>query len=164
MICFESDGFVFNFRVAGILFHDGRVLVHRSLRDDYYAFPGGRVEPGEDTATTVIREFQEEIGLTVEVVRLLWVNENFFTHEGKSFHELGFYYLLKAREEATIPTGDLFHSIELGEDGRPTLEFRWVETEKAAGMELFPVFAKTRLGELPTVLEHVVEREIPVSG
>lgn len=162
MICFESDGHVFNFRVAGILFHDGRVMVHRSLRDDYYAFPGGRVEPGEDTAATVVREFQEEIGLDVEVVRLLWVNENFFTHDRKSFHELGFYYLLKAREEAAVPTGDVFHSIELGEDGRPTMEFRWVEVEKATDMELFPAFAKTRLGNLPTVVEHVVERDSDV--
>ncbi len=159
MICFESDGYLFNFRVAGLLFHDGRVLIHRTLRDDYFAFPGGRVESGEDTAQTVVREFQEEIGLDVEVVRLLWVNENFFSHEGYRFHELGFYYLLKAKEESAVPTTDLFYSKELGADGKPHLEFRWVEMERVGDIVLYPVFVKERLGNLPTSVEHLVERE-----
>jgi len=159
MIHFESAGHLFNFRVAGLLFHEDRVLIHRTLHDDFYAFPGGRVEAGEDTATTVVREFQEELGIDVEVVRLLWVDESFFTHDGHDYHELGFYYLLKTREEAAVPTADLFYGTEPGPDGKPYLEFRWVAIDKVQDEVLYPLFAKDRLGDLPTTVEHVVERE-----
>ena len=159
MIQFETAGHLFNFRVAGLLFQSGRVLIHRTLRDDFYAFPGGRVEAGEDTATTVVREFQEELGLDVEVVRLLWVSENFFTHEGYATHELGFYYLLKAREESAVPTADLFYGTEPGADGKPYLEFRWVAVDRIRDEVLYPLFVRDRLGDLPTTVEHVVVRE-----
>ncbi len=73
MLCFKTDEGLFNFRTAGILIHDGKVLIHRELKDDFYAFPGGRVEMFEATEKAVVREFKEEINAKIKVKRLLWM-------------------------------------------------------------------------------------------
>ena len=44
MITFEKDYNKFNFRTVGVIIHDGKVLVHRAEKDDFWALPGGRVE------------------------------------------------------------------------------------------------------------------------
>lgn len=52
---------------------DGRVLV-QNRRDPNWGgltFPGGHVEPGESLVDSVIREMQEETGLTVRNPRLI---------------------------------------------------------------------------------------------
>ena len=35
-------------------------------------FPGGQVENGESTEQAVVREMQEELGVTVKPIRKLW--------------------------------------------------------------------------------------------
>lgn len=56
--------------VKGVLLDRGRVLLARNDRSEW-ELPGGRLEPGEDLATAVRREFAEETGLDVHVGRLL---------------------------------------------------------------------------------------------
>jgi len=67
-------------RGVGGVVHDarGRLLVVRRGRPpyaDHWSIPGGRVEPGEDDATAVVRELAEETGLVVRVGALLGVVE-----------------------------------------------------------------------------------------
>ncbi len=48
---------------------DGRLLLVRRANEPgrgLWAVPGGRVEPGEDDATALVREMAEETGLVVE--------------------------------------------------------------------------------------------------
>lgn len=48
---------------------DGRLLLVRRANEPgrgRWSIPGGRVEPGEDDATALVREMQEETGLVVE--------------------------------------------------------------------------------------------------
>lgn len=61
--------------VAGLIVHaDGRVLITQRRADQALAlqweFPGGKVEPGEPPAVALVRELDEEIGVTVEVGRI----------------------------------------------------------------------------------------------
>ena len=48
-----------------VLIRDGRIAMVHSLKYDYYKFPGGGIEKGEDPVQAVIRETLEEAGLTV---------------------------------------------------------------------------------------------------
>ena len=48
-----------------IIIRDGRIAMVHSLNYDYYQFPGGGIEKGEDPVQAVIRETLEEAGLTV---------------------------------------------------------------------------------------------------
>ena len=48
-----------------IIIRDGRVAMIHSLKYDYYKFPGGGIENGEDPVEAMIRETREEAGLVV---------------------------------------------------------------------------------------------------
>ena len=54
--------------VAAIVSADGRVLISRRPervhQGGLWEFPGGKVEPGEDTETALARELQEELAIT----------------------------------------------------------------------------------------------------
>lgn len=48
----------------------------RRTDNGYYALPGGRHELGETMTQTVVRETQEETGMTVEVTNLVGIYSN----------------------------------------------------------------------------------------
>jgi mutator protein MutT len=57
--------------VAGIIRHEGRLLITQRLPDDtlagYWEFPGGKVEPGEELKAALNRELREELGVETEI-------------------------------------------------------------------------------------------------
>ncbi len=57
--------------VGGVLIRDGRVLVNRAVYRDRFTLPSGYVEPGEALETALVREFEEETGVTPRVGPLL---------------------------------------------------------------------------------------------
>jgi 8-oxo-dGTP diphosphatase len=69
---------------AGALFADGqgRVLMVRPTYKDYWDIPGGYVEPGESPRAACQRELKEELGLALQVGRLLVVDWAPQTGEG----------------------------------------------------------------------------------
>lgn len=95
MIRFDNGNTRFNYRVVGIAVHEGSVLLHKAEDDDFWTFPGSRAEFGEPAEQTLKREMREEIGTEVEVVRLLWFVENFFTYADKDYHEIALYFLMR---------------------------------------------------------------------
>lgn len=90
---FQTEVGRFNYRVAGILIHQNQLLVMTDERSPYYYLPGGRVSMSEVSTEAIKREIKEELEVEVEVSRLLWVVENFFTEQqsGEQFHEIGMY-------------------------------------------------------------------------
>lgn len=59
---------------AGLVIRGGRLLlVHNSKHGLRIEPPGGKKEPGETWERSVEREFEEELGVKVRVVRLLGV-------------------------------------------------------------------------------------------
>ncbi|SNR86604.1 NUDIX hydrolase [Hymenobacter mucosus] len=52
-------------KIAWLHLHEGRILSTRSRGKDRYYLPGGKREPGETDAQTLVREIREE--LTVEL-------------------------------------------------------------------------------------------------
>jgi 8-oxo-dGTP diphosphatase len=57
--------------VGGAVLRDGRVLASRRTEPPRLAglweFPGGKVEPGEDDVSALVRELREELRVEVEV-------------------------------------------------------------------------------------------------
>jgi 8-oxo-dGTP diphosphatase len=72
--------------VAGILRHEGRILICRRRADQPHAlkweFPGGKTEPGESPGAAVTRELREELGIESQPGDELMRYE--FTYPGKS--------------------------------------------------------------------------------
>lgn len=146
----------FNHRVAGILIHDGRVLLHHP-RGSHWALPGGHIEFLEDARTTLVREMVEELAVDVEVGRLVWVCEHAFMIPPKTVHEVSFYF------EMSLPEG---HPL-FGEEGEiPAVEdspltFLWIPLDVLAPLELYPAFLKEGLNALPEAVTHLVTRYLP---
>ena len=150
----------FQFRAAAIIRRNGYVLIHRSLAEDSWSLPGGRVELGESGATTLEREVLEELGVTAEVGPLAIVIENFFRYgePGRLVHEIGFYY------PGAIPASFPFHTegpCHRVEDGGAMLEFKWVRNtpDVLAAMPLFPAILCDRLPVDGGPLAHLVVDE-----
>lgn len=61
-----------------MIVRDGNLLViERSAMvraPSKFCFPGGEVEKGEHVAEAVVREMQEEMGLTVKPIRQIWTS------------------------------------------------------------------------------------------
>ena len=51
--------------VRGIIVKEGKIAMIHSLKYDYYKFPGGGIEKGENHFQALIREVKEETGLEV---------------------------------------------------------------------------------------------------
>jgi 8-oxo-dGTP pyrophosphatase MutT (NUDIX family) len=52
-------------KIAWIHVADGRVLAARSRGKDRFYLPGGKREPGETDAETLVREIHEELGVEI---------------------------------------------------------------------------------------------------
>lgn len=53
--------------VGGVLIREGRALVNRAVYRERFTIPSGYVERGEALETALVREFEEETGVTVRV-------------------------------------------------------------------------------------------------
>ncbi|MFX1470307.1 MAG: NUDIX hydrolase, partial [Promethearchaeota archaeon] len=154
MITFEKDGLVFVYRVAGIAIHDNKLLIHRSIIDDFWSLPGGRCEFLEISKDTLMREMKEEIGVRINIIRPLYFVENFFFFEGKNYHELSIFYLIDFPSDSKdIYENDTFYGKEskLGSkneylDGKELdLIFKWVDINEIETIRLYPLFLRKSL-------------------
>lgn len=155
-VTFQTDVGRFNYRVAGVLIHENRLLVMTDERSPYYYLPGGRVSMNEESTMAIKREIKEELDVEVEATQLLWIVENFFVEQQsqEQFHEIGMYYLLQLTEEDILKRGQGFI---MNEGGYKKLSFLWLPLEKIKHLNIYPLFLKERIMNLPQVPEHLVE-------
>jgi len=155
MIRLEIGNDCFNYRIVGVAVHDGSVFLHQGEGEDFWTFPGGRAEFGESAEQTLKREMKEEIGVEVEVVRLLWFVENFFTYAGKQYHEIALYFLMRLPDDCKyIVEQGSFEGLE--EDMKLTFQWFPHKLEVLSDLPLLPSFLQTALQALPESVQHVI--------
>ena len=100
-----------------IMIRDNKIAMVHSLKYDYYKFPGGGIEGGEDPVEAMIRETREEAGLTVipETVRAYGyvhrIQRSDKDHT-ECFIQDNFYYLCEAEEEPVSQDLDEYEAKE----------------------------------------------------
>ena len=57
-ITIDVDDYKLNVRAAGVIIHNGKILVHRNINSDHYALIGGRVEIGENDMLLTSASFE----------------------------------------------------------------------------------------------------------
>lgn len=156
-IIFRNNVGKFKFRIAGLILHQGQVLLTRDNDGPYYYLPGGKLRMNETSIETIVREMQEEIHETVKVERLLWVVENFFQEQRNRafYHEFSLYYLLSIHETSKIlqqPISTFYEANQV------KIEMKWVPLRDLQNLPVFPEFLKERVFTLPQTPEHIIIR------
>ena len=54
-----------------VIIKDGKLLVSKDFKDDFYKIPGGTVEEGDSLEATCIREVKEETNADIEIIKPL---------------------------------------------------------------------------------------------
>ena len=146
-ISFNVEGGKFNYRVCAVIISDDRLLAMHDDRSPYYYLPGGRVALGERAEDAVIREVREELGVTPEIVRPLWLNQAFFTEDvdGIRYHELCIYFLMDISNTDLLERGDAFTLTE----GKHTHTFEWLAFDRLKDEYFYPIFLKKQIFDLP---------------
>lgn len=147
-IVLKHENSKFNYRVCAMMIHNGKILAMKDDRSPYFYLPGGRVMMGETAEQAVVREVQEELGITPEIIRPLWLNQAFFTEEvdNLNYHELCIYFLTDISKTDLLSRGEKFVSNE----GHRIHIFQWLEFEKLKDEYFYPLFLKKEILYLPS--------------
>ncbi len=156
MITFKPAEIRFTFRVGGVLIQREYVLCQSAGQEGFWFLPGGRAEIGESARASLLREMQEELNVALQVGRLLYVVENFFSDTSGAWHEMGLYFLLTAPAGSFL-TDSLESFTRQDEVGNP-LHFDWLPIARLETFPLYPPFFQTALKALPEHPVHIEER------
>lgn len=152
---FKDDHSICNFRCAGVLMKDGKILVQRDKDGTEYALPGGHVKIGETSAQSLIREYKEETGADIFCKRLLWVEECFWDWNGKSANTLAFYYLIELADGSEIPDNGEF----ISQKDNCNIVLGWMGLDKLNELTIYPSFIKAKIFDVKPYIEHFVAKE-----
>lgn len=156
-ISFKVDNEKFNYRVCAIMISDNKILAMHDERSPYFYLPGGRVEMGETAEQAVVREVKEELNITPEIIRPLWLNQAFFTEDvdNLSYHELCIYFLLDFCGTDLLSMGSKFTLKE----GNHTHDFEWLDFSRLKNEYFYPLFLKEEIFNLPQEFTIRTEQE-----
>lgn len=146
-ITFKTSEGKFNYRVCGMIIHDGKILAMHDERSPYYYLPGGRVQMNESAEEAVIREIREELEINAKIERPLWMNQGFFIEDvsGEKYHEICVYFLMDIADTNILSRGESF---ELDE-GKHKHIFEWLEFDRLKEEYFYPIFLKEKIRDLP---------------
>lgn len=156
-VSFRLGNEKFNYRVCAMMISNDKILAMRDEGSPYYYLPGGRVEIGETAEEAVIREIEEELGISPKIIRPLWLNQSFFTWniDNQRYHELCIYFLMDISHTDLLSKGNGFKTTE----GHLTHTFEWLEFDRLKDEHFYPSFLKKEIFNIPDVFTMRTEIE-----
>lgn len=142
-ITLDVEDYKLNIRAAGVIIYNGKILAHRNINSDHYALVGGRVQIGENSAKTVKREMQEELGKNVEITGYIATIENFFEMKGSKYHEILFVHQAEFINEEDKK---IEYTLK-NKEGKDYLQYEWLDLSKIEEYPLYPKAIQTILKE-----------------
>ncbi len=142
-ITLDVEEYKLNIRAAGVIIHNGKILAHRNINSDHYALVGGRVQIGENSAKTVRREIQEELGKNIEITGYIATIENFFEMKGSKYHEILFVHQVEFIDDEDKKIEYTLKNRE----GKDYLQYEWIDLNKIEEYPLYPKTIQTILKE-----------------
>jgi 8-oxo-dGTP pyrophosphatase MutT (NUDIX family) len=139
----------FSCRIYGLLRRGGNILMSRCRFMDrqFVNFPGGGVDLGEGPMEALRREYQEETGLSIKPVRVLYASESAHISTQVPMQIVGIYWLVEE-------TGG---TLKTGGNGDDVIELFWAPLANIPTAEMFPSdleFAR----RLPNLLSSEIPR------
>ena len=100
-----------------IIIQDGKVALIHSQEYDYYKFPGGGIEAGEDPIAAMIRETREEAGLiviprTIREYGYVHRIQKSYKDDTECFIQNNYYYLCEVEEKTVSQKLDAYEARE----------------------------------------------------
>ncbi|MBC2215300.1 NUDIX hydrolase [Listeria welshimeri] len=137
-------------RVAAIIIHQNKLLLHTSHNENYWTLPGGGVE-NELTKDGLKREMKEELGEEVIIDELKIIAENRFVHNGKEIDSIEFYYKANLLSDSALVELKSFKKTEaFGQYGEEPYEllFKWFDVSELKEISILPAFLEAELTQL----------------
>ena len=121
-----------------VIFKDNQVVLIYRERDgeQYYVFPGGKIENNETKEECIVRECKEELGLEVSVNKYIYEvkGEDFIQH---------FFLCNWLSGEIGTGKGEEFTNIDFEKYG--SYEIVFVEKDDIKNINLLPEFLKEKI-------------------
>ncbi len=156
-VVLKTENGRFNYRACAIILNDNKILVMTDENAPYYYLIGGKVELHETAENAVLREIKEEMNVNAEIVRPLWVCQNFFTEKVTKdrYHEICVYFLVDISKTDISEKGNKF----VLKEGKHILTFEWLNISELDDKYLVPEFIKNEIVDLPKTLKLITEIE-----
>ena len=137
----------FNIRVYGILINNGQLLVSDEYikKNKITKFPGGGLEFGEGTKDCLIREFKEELNLSIKVIEHYYttdfcVNSSFDTNS----QIISIYYIVYPLEKMEFKVSLSSHNYEVKEGAQSV---SWIKLSELKEND-FSLIIDRKVGEM----------------
>ena|SRR5690554_5883270 len=130
----------FNIRVYGVLINENKEVLlsdERRFGMEFTKFPGGGLEHGEGIKDCLMREFQEELNLKIEVKELIYLTD-FYQESAfnKEDQIISVYYSISADDTKSIETAEF--PFDFNEDALES--HRWKKLSELKEEDLtFPI-------------------------
>ena len=101
-------------RCRALILNEGKLLVVKhTIDDNYYALPGGKLEKGENPQECIIREIQEELGVTIQNPKLAYIYK---WEDYKNRDNIEFLFLIEnGKDFVDLNNNDRSHAFEIFE-------------------------------------------------
>ena len=148
----KSGDVFFNYRAAGLIINNNKLLVAKHIDHPVYYIIGGGVEINETSEEAIIREIMEETGLKLDIVKLAYIQERFLKVHGQKYHEIVFFYLMNDKVDIKISDNTF-----TDQGFKETLH--WLSLDILNKVNLVPEFLKYKSLKNINGIEHIVSKE-----